>query len=135
MKKAVEILNKSNIRPTLQRINILNVILKYKNHMSAEDIYKILQRETPTISRATVYNTLNLLSKNGILAEVITPDSVRYDYVEKFHHHFYCEKCKKVYDIHDEFSVPNIKKIDGHIVKNIQYCIVGICKNCLNGGE
>jgi len=135
MKKTVEILNKAKIRPTLQRIHVLRVLMEYKNHLSAEEVYKILQKEVPTISRATVYNTLNLLSKKGVILEVITPDSVRYDYVETPHHHFYCEKCKKVYDIYENLPVPDITKVDGHLIKNIQYCIVGICKKCLNGGE
>jgi Fur family peroxide stress response transcriptional regulator len=135
MRKIAEILKNKNINPTLQRIHILRILMEKKRHLSAEDIYKILQKEAPTISRATVYNTLNLFSKKGIVYEVITPDSVRYDYLEEPHHHFYCEKCKKVYDIYEYLPVPEITSVDGHQIKNIQYCIVGICKNCLNGGE
>lgn len=135
MKKTAEILNKANIKPTLQRIHILRVLMNNKNHLSAEELYKILKEEVPSISRATVYNTLNLLSEKGVILEVITPDSVRYDYAEKPHHHFYCEKCKTVYDINEDIPVPKFKSVEGHLVKNIQYCIVGICKKCLNGGE
>jgi len=135
MEKAARILTKSGIKPTLQRVHVLKVIMDYKNHMSADEIFRLLQNKLPTISRATIYNTLNLLSKRGVLLEIVTPESVRYDYVEKPHHHFYCERCKKVYDLHDELPSLNIKEIEGHKVKKVEYYIVGICKNCLNGGE
>ncbi|MBO8160542.1 MAG: transcriptional repressor [Thermosipho sp. (in: Bacteria)] len=135
MEKVAEILKKAGIKPTLQRLHILKIILDGKRHMSAEEIYKFLNQEVPTISRATVYNTLNLLSKKGVLLEIVTPDAVKYDYIEKPHHHFYCERCKRIYDIHEELPSLNLEKIEGHLVKSIQYYIVGICENCLNGGE
>ncbi|QTA38656.1 transcriptional repressor [Thermosipho ferrireducens] len=135
MEKVVRILTKHGVRPTLQRIHILKFVMKHKNHMSAEEIFRLLQKEVPGISRATVYNTLNLLSEEGILLEIVTPGSVRYDYVEEPHHHFYCERCKKIYDLHDEIPLFNIKEIEGHKVKRVEYYIVGICRHCLNGGE
>ena len=78
MKKTAEILNKANIKPTLQRIHILRVLMNNKNHLSAEELYKILKEEVPSISRATVYNTLNLLSEKGVILEVITRIQANY---------------------------------------------------------
>ncbi|SHH17711.1 Fur family transcriptional regulator [Thermosipho atlanticus] len=135
MKEIIEILSRFGIKPTLQRIHILKIILKYRNHLNADEVFKLVQEEHLTISRATIYNTLNLFSKKGLLKEIVTPESVRYDYIEKPHNHFYCEKCKRIYDIEEELPISNINKVDGHLVKKVQYYLVGICKNCLNGGE
>lgn len=137
MKYYVDLLKDHNIKPTIHRAKILEYLKTHKTHPSADEVYQDLRNEFPTISRATVYNTLNILSDNGIIEEIITPDAIRYDFVEKDHHHFYCLKCKRIYDVHIELPKLELQEIEGHKVKHIQYCIVGICKDCLkkSGGE
>ncbi|WP_241229912.1 Fur family transcriptional regulator [Thermosipho globiformans] len=136
LKRYAEMLKERNIRPTVQRIEILKFIIESKKHPSADEIYEHLKGKIHAISRATVYNTVSLLSEKKVIKEIITPSSIRYDFEFVEHHHFYCTKCKKVYDIFENLpEVPKIDSVEGHKVMNIQYCLVGICKNCLNGGE
>jgi len=137
MKSCVELLKDHNIKPTIQRVKILEYLKTHKIHPSADEVYQDLRNEFPTISRATVYNALNVLSNSGIIEEIITPNAIRYDFVEKDHHHFYCLKCKKIYDIYIDLPKFELHEIDGHKVKHVQYCIVGICRNCLekSGGD
>lgn len=131
MKSYMQILREKNVKPTIHRIKVLEYLDKNRVHPSADEIYRSLKEYFPTISRATVYNTLNLLSENKIVEEIITPDALRYDFVEKQHHHFYCTECRKVYDIHAELPELEIDEVEGHKVMSVQYCIVGICKECL----
>lgn len=131
MKSYMQILREKNIKPTIHRIKVLEYLDNNRIHPSADEIYRNLKRDFPTISRATVYNTLNLLSENKIIEEIITPDALRYDFVENHHNHFYCVECHKVYDVNTELPKLKINEVDGHKVINIQYCIVGVCKECL----
>jgi Fur family peroxide stress response transcriptional regulator len=132
MKKYEEILKKHGIRPTFQRLTILKLIYERKEHPSADEIYELLKNTTPAISRATVFNTVNLLSEKGVIEEIITPGAIRYDYFYNEHHHFYCEKCGKVFDIEENLpDIPKIEYIEGHKITKIQYLLTGICKDCL----
>ncbi|ABR31049.1 Fur family transcriptional regulator [Thermosipho melanesiensis] len=136
MENYAKILKTHGIRPTIHRVQILKFIVESKSHPSADEIYEKLKDKIHAISRSTVYNTVSLLKEKGVIEEVVTPSSIRYDYSLVPHNHFYCIKCKKVYDIYGALgALPKITEVDGHLVKNIQYCLYGICKNCLNGGE
>ncbi|KAF2956493.1 Fur family transcriptional regulator [Marinitoga sp. 38H-ov] len=133
MKKYEEILKSYGIRPTFQRLTILKLISERKEHPSADEIYELLKDHTPAISRATVFNTVNLLSEKGVIEEIVTPRAIRYDYFYNEHNHFYCEKCGKVFDIEEKLpDVPKIEQIEGHKITKIQYLLTGICKDCLN---
>ena len=68
MSKAKKILNKSNLRPTKQRIAILEFILqKNKIHVTASKLIKHLRNKNINISLATIYNNFNELADKGVL--------------------------------------------------------------------
>ena len=58
-------LKKRKIHPSYQRLRILDYLYKNQYHPTAEQIFKDLQREIPTLSKTTIYNTLNLFLENG----------------------------------------------------------------------
>ena len=66
MKKVISILRAHKIQPTPQRIATARAVLNTKLHPSADEIWEKVKRECPTVSRATVYNTLNLLVDQGV---------------------------------------------------------------------
>jgi Fur family peroxide stress response transcriptional regulator len=95
-----------NIKLTPQRIAILGYLEGNKSHPSAEDIYKSVSREFPTMSFATVYNTLEALkNKDNILELKIDPAKKRYDPELSPHHHLICKKCKTIVDIFKDFNL------------------------------
>ena len=95
-----------NIKLTPQRIAILGFLDGNKSHPSAEDIYKAVSKEFPTMSFATVYNTLEALkSKDNILELKIDPAKKRYDPDTTPHHHLICTKCKAIMDIFNDFNL------------------------------
>lgn len=119
---------------TFPRMAIYKILLQYKGHPSAEDIYKEVQKEYPNISLATVYKTLEMLADNDLIAKV-TPlhDIVRYDFNKDFHHHLVCIKCKRITDVKNESlnNLPLPKNIEkGFKILNYQVQFDGICHDC-----
>ena len=79
-----------NIKPTNQRIDIAKFILIKDQHLSAEDIFSSLNDNKCGISRATVYNTLNLFADKGLVRRVIIDSSkIYYDSKTTPHSHYY----------------------------------------------
>ena len=91
------------ILPTPQRIDIAAILLQRPQHMSAEHIIDKLKDSRSKVSKATVYNSLNLFSKHGLVSEVMV-DPVRkfYDSTTHPHHHFYNVDSGELSDIPDE---------------------------------
>lgn len=78
------------ILPTPQRLEVADVLLHKPQHMSAEQIIGKLRDNDSTVSKATVYNTLKLFEKHGLIKErVVDPERRFYDSATHPHHHFY----------------------------------------------
>ncbi len=86
----LEIFDKHGILPTPQRVEVAEILLARPQHMSADQIIDRLRVLGSGVSKATVYNTLNLFGDRGIVREVMV-DPVRkfYDSCTHPHHHFY----------------------------------------------
>lgn len=120
------------LKLTPQRLAILGYLEDNKEHPSAEGIYRAVSKKFPTMSFATVYNTLETLRKRGDILELtIDPDKKRFDPNTEFHHHLICVKCKKIVDIHSSYKpdVSNGERADFAIIGNhIEF--YGICAKC-----
>jgi len=82
--------HKYGILPTTQRIEIASVLLEKPQHLSAEQIIDRLRRNGSGVSKATVYNTLNLFCERGLVSECqVDPERCFYDSTTEPHHHFY----------------------------------------------
>lgn len=94
---------KHEILPTPQRVEIAHILLERPQHLSAEQIIERLKAADSGVSKATVYNTLNLFSARGLIREVMV-DPVRkfYDSTTHPHHHFYNVDSGELSDIPDE---------------------------------
>ena len=91
------------IMPTPQRVEIAGILLEQPQHLSAEHIIDKLKAAGSAVSKATVYNTLNLFSERGLIREVMV-DPVRkfYDSTTHRHHHFYNVDSGELSDIPDD---------------------------------
>jgi Fur family iron response transcriptional regulator len=100
-KKFVEqILNAQGVNATPQRVEIGMLLLVEPCHMSADQILHRLHESGAKVSKATVYNTLNLFSRRGIVREVaVDPNHLVYDSTVNFHHHFYNTDTGELIDI------------------------------------
>ncbi|MBS1112717.1 MAG: ferric uptake regulator family protein [Nitrospirae bacterium] len=117
---------------TPQRLAILDYLKDNCDHPSAETIYKEIRKRFSTMSLATVYNTLETLRKNGKILELtIDPAKKRFDPSIEPHHHLICIRCKKIIDIHMDYSlhIPNEKKRGFELMGNhIEF--YGVCPEC-----
>jgi len=117
---------------TPQRIAILDYLDGNKDHPSADEIYRAVSVKFPTMSFATVYNTLDALKRRGVLLEItIDPHKKRFDPDSEPHHHLICMRCKKVADVHCKFeiTIPRGQRHGFEITANhIEF--QGICEQC-----
>ena len=123
---------KNNIKPSYPRIKILEYLVKNKNHPTVDKIYTELVKEIPTLSKTTVYNTLNSFIEKDV-SRVITIEEgeTRYDADVTTHGHFKCTNCGEIYDFRlDEDSV-NIKGIEDFKVNEKNFYYFGCCEKCL----
>lgn len=95
-----ELLHRHGITPTSQRIRIAQSLFTHCTHLSAEDVYRLVNAGGRRVSKATVYNTLGLLAEKGVIREVIVdPSRIVYDPNTRPHHHFYDVDTGKLSDI------------------------------------
>ena len=100
MKDAISILRQSGIQPTPQRIAVIEYVLQSKAHPSAEEVLNYARKKCPTVSRATVYNTLNLLVEKGLLrVQTIREGATVFDANIEKHHHFIDKDTGEIVDI------------------------------------
>jgi Fur family peroxide stress response transcriptional regulator len=125
----------TGLKMTPQRLAILAYLEGNIDHPSADDIYKAILKKFPTMSFATVYNTLESLKNRGSVSELtIDPVKKRFDPNPDPHHHLICIKCSKILDIHIDYElqVPYENKQGFEITGNhIEF--YGICPKCRRG--
>ncbi len=123
-----------NIKPSIQRVAIMNYLLTHRTHPSADEIFLKLNKSMPTLSKTTVYNTLKLFAEHGAaLMLTIDEKNVCFDGDTSPHAHFLCKKCGKIYDLPMASSAKEVMemKSDGHLITEVHNYYKGICKNCL----
>jgi len=92
-----------NIKPTSQRNEIAGVMLSKPQHLSAEQVLSLVNENGGHVSKATVYNTLNLFVEKGLIRQVIIdPAKVFYDSNTSYHYHFYNEDTGELSDFESE---------------------------------
>lgn len=124
-------LKNNGIKPSYPRIRIFEYLIKYKNHPTVDMIYKELVKEIPTLSKTTVYNTLNLFLEKKVIQLIgIEENETRYDADISTHAHFKCQECGKVYDIHEDLPNIELKKLKNFKILEKQIYLKGICENC-----
>lgn len=88
------------MRPTAQRLQIGMLVLERPCHFSADQLLATLRRTGQRVSRATIYNTLSLFSRRGLIREVaVDPARLLYDSTTRPHHHFYNAETGELTDI------------------------------------
>jgi len=88
------------VKPTPQRVEVGMLLLAGPCHVSADQILQSLRRSGSRISKATVYNTLKVFSRAGIIREVaVDPNRLVYDSTTSRHHHFLDEDTGELLDI------------------------------------
>ena len=128
----VELLKKNDLKITPQRLEILKYLDKNKTHPTANEIYTALKKKNPSLSRTTVYNSLDTMIKHNIVQELtISKTESRYDLKEKMHHHFLCTSCNKIIDIDVQCPFLGDMLEDRNKIEEVHGYFKGTCEECL----
>jgi len=128
-------LSEQGYRLTPQRMMVLSAIENSDNHISAEEIYAQVVTKYSHVNISTVYRTLELLKRLGLVTETdLGGGRVRYHPTDKgHHHHLVCQECGKIIDL-DESVLSSLK---GALLREYKFsadlrhlAIFGRCTNC-----
>lgn len=109
-----ELLRQYGIRPSVQRVAVMDYLLAHRTHPTAEEIYEALAPQIPTLSKTTVYNTLSLLVERGAAAYIaIDPRRARFDGDTSVHGHFsvWSAALCTTYSSNNRLCCPNRKAV------------------------
>ena len=114
-------LREKGFRVTPQRLAICEFVLSSKKHPTVEQVYKVVQKEHPTISLATVYQTLHLLAEIGMLQELgFSNGCSRYDPNNSPHINIICKNCGKIQDYESE----SVRKFLSQITEELKRTLI-----------
>lgn len=132
MRQAAEILRRYGIRPSHQRVSVMEYILHHPSHRTADEIYDGLLEMMPTISKATIYNTMRLFKDSGAVNAIhIGAEPLRFDTIPKPHAHFYCNVCRQIHDVEiDPELWEKVKAAVPEGAEELQIFFKGTCENC-----
>src|SRR5467141_2516011 len=121
--KFMEFLDQKNLRLTSQRQAIIDSVFSTEEHFTAEQLLEWSRRRDRSVSRATVYRTLPLLTESGLVREMdFGKDYKFYDpnYAEHPHHnHIICQDCEKIV----EFESEKIEKLENEISHRLGFSV------------
>lgn len=125
-------LKRAGLKATPQRMAILECIDGDITHPTAQEVFDRLSQAHPSLSFATVYNTLAALTKVGQIRQLEVGGPMRFDPNATFHHHAICDRCGAVRDI---MVQPNTGREeaavgDGFAVERVEKIYRGTCKPC-----
>jgi Fe2+ or Zn2+ uptake regulation protein len=121
------LLRAHGIQPSAQRLAVAEYVLTTEDHPSADQVFATVGGSLPMLSRATVYNTLNLLVRKGLLrALAISEGKVVFDPNMEPHHHFVDDQSGEIEDVPwDALDVRKVEALKGVSVREYQVVLRG----------
>lgn len=125
-----QFLRERGIKASYQRLCILDYLRHHHGHPSAAEIYRDLHDHIPSLSLATVYNTVNLFVEKGLVTEIKAEgDEARYEFPHEPHAHFVCTRCGAIHNV-PMASPQACLDLEGYLIKETQILFKGICPDC-----
>lgn len=126
-------------RHTIQRSLVFEAVNTLRCHATADEIYEEIVKKHPSVSMATVYRNLKLLSETGDIRKIEIPGGAdRFDHRCHDHCHVRCEKCGRVFDVDMEYITGlerNIKDNRGFTFTGYDIIFRGVCPDCLKSSD
>ena len=126
-------LREKGYKLTPQRREIIRVLSQDTSHPGAMDIFQRVRKKAPRISMSTVYYTLDMLKKEGLIRELEFYDrDNRYDINVSNHVNLICRQCGKIEDFDGKLTVP-AKRVEGETgfrIQEMRFEYYGLCKEC-----
>ena len=123
----IERLERAGIRPSAQRVAIAAYVLSTEDHPSADVVWSRVKAEFPMVSRATVYNTLQLFREHGLVQQLVLAEgSVVFDPKVEPHHHFVDDDTGAIHDIPwTALRVGKVDELEGVDVRDYMVVVRG----------
>ncbi|MGE3171466.1 MAG: Fur family transcriptional regulator [Planctomycetota bacterium] len=115
------------IRPSAQRVAIAGYVLTTDEHPSADSVWRRVREQFPMVSRATVYNTLNLFAERGLVRELtLAPGCSVFDANTAPHHHFVDDADGSIHDVPwESVAVSHIDRLRDYDVREFSVVMRG----------
>lgn len=131
-----DMLHRSGIRPSVPRRAVLQYLIDHKIHPTADRIFTEISPFYPTLSKTTVYNTLKLLDKHGLVKTLfIDKNESRYEADIGFHAHFKCRCCGGVFDLPSDFFTAFHQPDHNWKTETVHLDFYGVCPSCSQNTE
>jgi Fe2+ or Zn2+ uptake regulation protein len=126
-KQVVEALQEHGIQPSAQRVAVGEYVLFTDEHPSADQVWARVKKAFPMLPRATVYNTLNLFVKKGLLRRLVLAEGkVVFDPNVESHHHFIDEETGIIHDVPwHALEVRKVEPLKGYEIREYQVVMHG----------
>lgn len=125
-------LKNKGIRPSYQRVKVLEYLNRTGGHPTVEDIFRALSPEIPSLSKVTIYNTLRTFIGAGLVRAVeIDEGQMRYDTTLEDHGHFMCEACGTIYNFPVNINQFPIDALKQFVITQKSVHFKGLCPTCL----
>ncbi|MFA7158166.1 MAG: Fur family transcriptional regulator [Kiritimatiellia bacterium] len=129
-----DLCRRHGLKATHQRSVTFRELASTDEHPDVEILYLRVRRKIPSISLDTVYRTLRLLEKKGVICRVaFVADRMRYDAETGRHHHFVCNACGRVMDFSSatlDRVPPPPEKTDLGRIESMHIELRGLCNSC-----
>lgn len=135
----LEQLHGRGVRLTPQRLLILNAVSQGSGHMDVDEVFRKARESYPYIDIATVYRTLHLFRRMGVVTEVAIGDRLHFEITDPDapHHHMVCRPCGGAYDLApdylDQFRNTLTEEFDFEPDLD-NFTVTGVCSTCKNSG-
>lgn len=130
----IETLRKNGYKATPQRIAICRFALHSRDHPTAQRIYKEVKNVHPTVSLATVYKTLQILTEQGLIHQLdLSQSQARFDSYVEPHINLVCVHCGNIQDFNDNVAQEMVERVTAKAeFTRAGQClnIYGTCKTC-----
>ncbi len=119
-----------DIRLTPQRIGVYRFLLENRIHPTVETVYIALKNQNPSLSKTTIYNTVETLTKAGLVRVVrVKEGDARLDGHTEQHGHFLCHECNSIFDFDlDGCKIPD--SLHEFLLEDIDVIASGVCDSC-----
>ena len=126
-------LKMKNIQLSYQRLKVLEYLTQNQCHPTVDKIFTDLQKDIPTLSKTTIYNTLRILVEAGLVRVITIEDNeTRYDIKVENHGHFKCESCRTIYDFSIDIDLLTSEDLNNFKINDKNIYFKGICPRCLS---
>jgi Fur family transcriptional regulator, iron response regulator len=125
-----KLLRARGVQPSSQRVAIAEYVLFTDEHPGADDVWERVKKALPVVSRATVYNTLNLFVEKGLLKQLVLAEGrVVFDPKVDKHYHFIDEVTGAIHDVPwDAVKVASSPQLPGFEITEYQVVLRGRVK-------